>query len=50
MQPDESDEQRALRAEARAVVESELQPFDDAIERTGEVPSSAVDAMRRAGF
>ena len=50
MLPDESNEQRALRAEAQALVERDLQPFDAAIERTGVVPASAVDAMRRAGF
>ena len=47
---DEADEHRGLREVTRAFVEAELQPHDDAIERTGVAPESAIEAMRREGL
>ena len=38
------------RDEARRLVESELQPHDRAVEETGEIPETAVECLRRAGF
>ncbi len=39
-----------LQAEMRAFVERELAPHDSAIERTGQIPDSAVAALRRRGM
>ncbi len=38
------------RAEARRLVESELQPHDRTIEETERIPEPAIDSLRRAGF
>src|SRR5262245_14994912 len=38
------------RDEARRLVESELQSNDRAVEETGQIPATAVECLRRAGF
>src|SRR5262245_36932057 len=50
MRMDLPPEATRARDEARRLVESELTRHDAAIEETGRIPESAVEALRRAGF